>query len=217
MFIIIKYLRVICPAFTDCKPKNFCGKCRRCIEACPTGAIVAPYILDARLCIAYLTVELRGSIPRHLRSLIGNRIFGCDVCQEACPWNRFEGAALESECYLGEENRTPDLIPLLRITPEEFEKRFSQSSIRRLTRDGFVRNVAVALGNSGGDEAIPVLGEALGDASPIVRSHVAWALGQIASGPAQHILNSARSGESDAVVLDEIVAAQDSATTSSGV
>jgi epoxyqueuosine reductase len=189
--------------------KNYCGKCRRCIEACPTGAIVAPYVLDARLCISYLTLEFRGPIPRHLRSLMGNRIYGCDTCQESCPWNRFAESSLEKECNFGEDNRAPDLIPLLRLTPEEFENRFSRSSIRRLARDGFVRNVAVALGNSGAAEAIPVLEEALHDASPIVRSHAAWALGQIASIPAQQTLKAARLGESDEVVLEEIIAAQD--------
>jgi len=191
----------------DRKERDFCGKCSRCIHACPTGAIVAPYVLDARLCISYLTIELRGPIPRHLRRLIGNRIYGCDDCQEVCPWNRFAIAAPEEGFGPRGGNFMPDLKPMVRITPEEFRDRFRNSAILRATRDGFVRNVVVALGNSGKDEAVPALEEALRDASPLVRAHAAWALGQIATTHARRILESARARESDAAVLEEIVAA----------
>ncbi len=191
----------------DREEKDFCGNCSRCIHACPTGAIVAPYVLDARLCISYLTIELRGRIPRYLRHLIGNRIYGCDDCQEVCPWNRFAIAAPEEGFGPRGGNFMPDLKPMVHITPEEFRDRFRNSAILRATRDGFVRNVVVALGNSGTDEAVPALEEALRDASPLVRAHAAWALGQIATTYARGILESARARESDAAVLEEIVAA----------
>jgi epoxyqueuosine reductase len=159
--------------------KDYCGKCGRCMQACPTGAIVAPYVLDARLCISYLTIELRGSIPHHLRPLVGNRIYGCDDCQEVCPWNRFAVKTSESAFLPREENFMPDLLSLVRITPEEFKSRFRNSPILRSTRDGFVRNVVIALGNSGKSDAIPALRVALQDSSPVVRSHAQWALDQI--------------------------------------
>ncbi|MBN1569918.1 MAG: tRNA epoxyqueuosine(34) reductase QueG [Acidobacteria bacterium] len=188
----------------DTGENDFCGTCRRCIDACPTGAIMAPYVLDARRCISYLTIELRGPIPRPLRSLIGSRIFGCDDCQEACPWNRFAIKASEKRFYAGEEDRMPDLAPLVRITPVEFKRRFRHSPIWRATRDGFVRNVVVALGNSGRIEAVSPLQEALQDPSPLVRSHAAWALGRIAIEVTAPVLDAARSKEEDPAVLEEI-------------
>jgi epoxyqueuosine reductase len=188
----------------DSKSRDFCGKCVRCMKACPTGALVAPYVLDARLCISYLTIELRGLIPRHLRPLIGNRVFGCDDCQEVCPWSRFAVWTTEKEFMPGDGNAMPDLLALIRMTPREFKERFRASPVWRATRDGLVRNVAVALGNSGRNEAVPALEEALRDASPLVRIHAAWALGQIGSGQACRSLNAARSRESDPSVLEEI-------------
>ncbi len=191
----------------DSKEKDYCGKCNRCIEACPTGAIVAPYVLDARRCISYLTIELRGPVPRNLRPLIGNRIFGCDDCQEVCPWNRFAVSTPEKEFSPGEGNLMPDLMPLVRITPEEFRRRFRQSPVWRATRNGFVRNVVIALGNSHRPEAVPALEEALRDESPLVRAHAAWALGQIGSFRALQVLEMSRACETDADVLEEISAA----------
>jgi epoxyqueuosine reductase len=163
----------------DVPEKDYCGKCTRCVQACPTGAIVAPYVLDARLCISYLTIELRGPIPLPLRPLIGNRIYGCDDCQEACPWNRFAAGTPEKSFSPGEENLNPDLPALARITVGEFKERFINSPILRAKRDGFVRNVVVALGNSGSREAIPALEKALQDPSPLVRSHAEWAMNRI--------------------------------------
>jgi epoxyqueuosine reductase len=165
----------------DAPGKDHCGKCSRCIQACPTGAIVAPYVLDARLCISYLTIELRGPIPTHLRPLIGNRIYGCDDCQEICPWNRFAVKTPEMAFSPREENLMPELLSLVRITPPEFKRRFENSPVLRATRDGFVRNVVVALGNSGSNEAVPALKEALQDPSPLVRIHAEWALERIAN------------------------------------
>ena len=163
----------------DAPERNYCGKCNRCLQVCPTGAIVTPYVLDARLCISYLTIELRGSIPPHLRPLVGNRIYGCDDCQEVCPWNRFAVKTSEKVFNPREENSTPDLLSLVRMTPAEFQRRFMSSPILRVTRDRFVRNVVVALGNSGKSEAIPALREALHDSSPVVRAHAQWALERI--------------------------------------
>ncbi len=163
----------------DTPEKDHCGNCRRCIESCPTGAIVAPYVLDARRCISYLTIESRGSIPEHLRPLIGNRIFGCDECQNVCPWNRFAEVTAEEAFEPRTENILPDLIPLVQMTEEQFKRKFQGSPIWRAKRDGLVRNAAVALGNSGSREAIPALEQALRDASPAVRAHAEWALNRI--------------------------------------
>lgn len=164
----------------DRRTEDYCGRCTRCIQACPTGAIVAPYVLDARLCISYLTIELRGPIPVQLRPLIGNRIFGCDDCQDVCPWNRFAVPTAEDYFRPRAGAVSPDLPALARITPEEFRLRFQNSPVLRATRDGFVRNVVVALGNSRAAEAVPVLKKALEDPSPLVRSHAEWALAQLA-------------------------------------
>ncbi len=163
----------------DRPEKNYCGSCTRCIRTCPTNAIVAPYVVDARLCISYLTIEYRGSIPVHLRPMIGNRIYGCDDCLEVCPWNRFAVKTPESAFSAREVNRVPDLLSLAHITPEEFKERFRGTPVLRAKRDGFVRNVCVALGNSGDPRAIPALERALHDDSEIVREHAAWALDQL--------------------------------------
>jgi epoxyqueuosine reductase len=188
----------------DSPEADHCGTCIRCIEACPTKAIVAPYVVDARLCISYLTIELRGSIPRALRPLVGNRIFGCDDCQEACPWNRFAVHTAETEFNPRTDNLMPELASLIRLTEREFNDRFRDSPIRRAKRNGFVRNVAVALGNSLRPEAVPALAAALGDSSPLVRAHAAWALGRIRTADSRRLLKAALGGETDAEVLVEI-------------
>ena len=191
----------------DAPERDHCGTCIRCIRACPTGAIVAPYQVDARLCISYLTIEHRGYIPRRLRPLIGDRIFGCDDCQEVCPWNRFAVSTDEQVFWHRNGNHVPELVSLAGITAEEFNRRFKNSPVRRAKRDGFVRNVVVALGNSGKSEAIPALLGATRDASSIVRGHAAWALGRIDGPEARHALLTARRSESDPQVLEEIDAA----------
>ena len=191
----------------DSPEDDYCGTCTRCIDACPTRAIVAPYVVDARLCISYLTIELRGPIPRPLRPLIGNRIFGCDDCQEVCPWNRFAVATPEREFYPREGHQMPELAPLVRITADEFNRRFRGSAIRRAKRDGFVRNVVVALGNSRRPEAVPALAAAIKDRSALVRAHAAWALGQIDTRESRRLLEAARATESDSAVKEEITLA----------
>jgi epoxyqueuosine reductase len=191
----------------DFKHGDFCGSCLRCLRACPTGAIVHPYVLDARRCISYLTIELRGPIPRHLRHLIGNRIYGCDDCQEVCPWNRFAARTSEKAFYPQEVNWMPELIPLSRISVREFKSRFENSPILRASREGFVRNVVIALGNSGKEEAVPALEEALRDDGSLVRAHAAWSLGRIATALALQILAAALKTETDASVREEITSA----------
>ncbi len=188
----------------DAPSKDYCGICTNCITACPTGAIVAPYVVDARLCISYLTIELRGIIPRELRHLMGNRIFGCDDCQEVCPWNRFARVTPDHEFFPREGNLMPDLGPLVCMTVEEFDHRFKNSPVRRARRDGFIRNVCVALGNSCRSEALPHLARALGDDSSLVRLHAAWGVGYIGGNEARRILRKARLGENDRDVLEEI-------------
>ncbi len=191
----------------DRESRDYCGTCSRCIAACPTGAIVAPYVVDARLCISYLTIELRGPIPPDLRPLIGNRIYGCDDCQEVCPWNRFAIKTDEAAFFPRPGNVLPDLLPLVDLSVEDFNRRFENSPIRRAKRDGFVRNVVVALGNSHAAEAVPALARAVHDYSPLVRRHAAWALGQIPVPDARSALIEARRTEQDPDVIQEIDAA----------
>jgi epoxyqueuosine reductase len=181
-----------------------CGSCERCIAACPTAAIVAPYVLDARLCISYLTIENRGPIPAHLRRPMGNRVFGCDDCQEVCPWNRFARAAtLQREFSPRQELRAAALAPLLGLSEGEFKEMFRDSPILRAKRAGFARNVAVALGNCGDPATVPALRTALEDPQPLVRGHAAWALGEIASKQSVDALTACLETERDPEVRAE--------------
>lgn len=164
----------------DAPHRDYCGSCRRCIDVCPTRAIVAEHVLDARLCISYLTIEHRGPIPPELRPLMGNWIFGCDLCLEVCPWNRFAQAAREARFAAREDRAAPALRPLLDLDDAAFRAKFHGSPIQRPGRDGFLRNVCVALGNTGGAADLPALTRvAAHDASELVREHAAWALGEI--------------------------------------
>lgn len=189
---------------TSSTEKTLCGTCIRCLEVCPTRAIVAPFVVDARRCISYLTIELRGPIPRELRTLIGNRIFGCDDCQDVCPWNRFAVTTQESDFHPAAGNLTPSLIELLAMTREEFHRRFKESPIPRAKYPGFLRNVAVALGNSHSPEAVPALVQALDHPEPLVRQHVAWALGEIEAPATREALQRRLSREENPDVLEEI-------------
>lgn len=184
--------------------RDRCGQCALCLKACPTGAFAGPYILDARRCISYLTIELKGAIPRHLRPLMGNHVFGCDICQEVCPYNVKARSTDESSFDPREGLYAPDLIPLLSLSEEEFRRRFRGSPILRAKRRGFLRNVAVALGNLKSPEALPALTKALQDHEPVVRGHAAWALGQI--GPAESVeaLTERLQVEEDRGVKEEI-------------
>lgn len=182
-----------------------CGRCRICIDRCPTGAIVEPYVVDARRCISYLTIENRGLIPLELRRSMGGWIFGCDVCQEVCPWNGLaqpmEDAAFVPRVGVGPN---PALIPLLDLDARRFKDLFQGSPILRPKRRGFLRNVAVALGNARDPQAVPALAGALGDEEPLVRSHAAWALGEIGGHEAKAALEGALRREGDEAALGEI-------------
>jgi len=167
------------PLAYDRPMRDRCGKCDLCLKACPTNAFVGPYVLDARRCISYLTIELKGFMPRHLRPLVGHHIFGCDICQEVCPYNVKARETTEAAFGPRLGHYAPQLIPLLALTAEEFRQRFRDSPILRAKRRGFLRNVAVALGNTGNPAAVPALRHALGDREPLVRQHAAWALGAI--------------------------------------
>ena len=160
---------------------NHCGKCTRCLAACPTNAITAPFQLDARHCISYLTIELKGSIPVELRPAIGNRIFGCDDCLAVCPWNRFahEGNLMKSRARPGSES--PDLIQLLQLDEAGFKSRFAGTPILRAKRRGLLRNVCVALGNVGGASALRHLQKASAEPEPLIAEHARWAIEQIES------------------------------------
>jgi epoxyqueuosine reductase len=182
-----------------------CGRCRRCLEACPTGALIEPYILDARRCISYLTIELKGAIPRELRPRVGNRVFGCDICQEVCPWNqRFARPTDEPAFQPREEAVAPYLLDLMALDDEGFRRRFRRSPVKRAKRRGLLRNVAVALGNWGDPAAVPALVPALQDCEPLVRGHAAWALGRIRTAPVRRILAESLSGEQDGWVREEL-------------
>lgn len=167
------------PLPVDGPARNHCGRCEACIEACPTGAIVAPYELDARLCISYLTIELQGAIPVALRPLIGNRIFGCDDCQLVCPWNRFAQASAEADFAPRHRLDTTQLVELFSWSESAFLERTRGSAIRRLGYGRWLRNIAVALGNAPtSDVVITALQARRDDPSALVREHVHWALQQ---------------------------------------
>ena len=210
------------PEDIDTPLKANCGHCEICLHACPTGALPAPYVLDNRRCISYLTIELRESIPLELRPLMGNLIFGCDICQQVCPVN------LVAERRLGlrpanssgiqtvpfqphptfrprpATGTSPELIPLLKLSEEEFRERFRGSPIKRTKRRGLLRNVCVALGNSGDHSAVPALCEALHHEEALVRGHAAWALGQIGGASARSALEESLASEEDTGVQLEI-------------
>lgn len=165
------------PLPVDRPAQNHCGRCQACIDVCPTGAIIAPYELDARLCISYLTIELRGAIPVPLRPLIGNRIFGCDDCQMVCPWNRFAKPTNEPDFAPRREFDAPELVRLFSWSETEFLERTKGSAIRRIGYEGWLRNIAVALGNAPTSSAvIGALKARLNEPSALVREHVRWAL-----------------------------------------
>lgn len=163
----------------DAPEKNHCGNCVRCIDACPTRAITAPFQLDARLCISYLTIELKGPIPVELRPAIGNRIFGCDDCLAVCPWNRFAREGKMMKAHARPDLAAPDLAGLLQLDEAGFKSRFAGTPILRTKRRGLLRNVCVALGNVGDASGLPALEKAAGDAEPLIAEHARWAVEQI--------------------------------------
>ncbi|PYI77435.1 MAG: tRNA epoxyqueuosine(34) reductase QueG, partial [Verrucomicrobia bacterium] len=151
----------------------------RCIEACPTGAITAPHQVDARRCISYLTIELKGAIPPELRPMIGGRIYGCDDCLDACPWNRFAKISRETTFAMWPQIAAMKLRDYLGLNDEKFRRLFRNSPIKRAKRRGLLRNVCVALGNIGTAEDLPALEAAAADTEPLIAEHAQWAIGQI--------------------------------------
>ncbi|MDR7439423.1 MAG: tRNA epoxyqueuosine(34) reductase QueG [Armatimonadota bacterium] len=198
----------------DPPARGSCGACRICLDRCPTGAIVAPYVVDARRCISYLTIEHRGWIPRHLRSLIGTWVFGCDVCQDVCPHNVLVRKDLHAEFAPRRDVACPDLIELLHLDEETYRERFRASAIKRAGRQGLRRNAAVALGNLRDPRTVPALAEALVDQDPVVRGHAAWALGRIGGPEAERALRARLEVEEDPTVREELREALKSAGTS---
>jgi epoxyqueuosine reductase len=171
------FLAIDLPA--DELESDHCGECRRCLDACPTQAFPAPYQIDARRCISYLTIEHMGPIPHALRPLIGNRIYGCDVCLAVCPWNKFAQAAAEPELKARADLIDPELGLLAGLDDAAFRRRFAGSPVKRIGRDRFLRNVLIAIGNSGDRRLAEAAERRLADSSPLVRGAAVWALGQL--------------------------------------
>ena len=163
----------------DAPGEDCCGSCTLCIEACPTHAIVEPYVLDGRRCISYLTIELSEDIPEEFRGPMSNLIFGCDICQDVCPWNGEVPQSTVQEFEPRECNQVPDLRELARLSPEDFRKQYRGSPIKRSKWRGFIRNVAVAMGNSGDPEMVPDLEYLLDSEDSMIRRHALWALKKI--------------------------------------
>jgi epoxyqueuosine reductase len=181
-----------------------CGRCRICLDRCPTGAIVAPFVVDARRCISYLTIELRGWIPRDLRPLMGTWVYGCDICQDVCPHNTLVRQGRHAEFAPRRDVPFPDLIELLHVDERSYQERFRRSAIKRAKRQGLRRNAAVALGNLRDGRAVPALVRALEDEDPIIRGHAAWALGEIGGAPTRAALRARTAVETDAEVMAEL-------------
>jgi epoxyqueuosine reductase len=178
-----------------------CGSCTRCLEACPTDAFVGPYVLDARRCIAYLTIEHRGPIPTELRPAVGTWAFGCDVCQDVCPWNR--RVPITGEAAF-DPRGLPPLAELLALDEASYQGALRGSPLKRARRDGLARNAAVALGNRAAPDDVPALVQALGHDDPTVRAHAAWALGRIGGAGPRAALRAAIAREADAGVRQQV-------------
>ncbi len=197
----------------EAPPQNLCGTCRACLDACPTGALVTPHVLDARKCLSYHTIENRGTIPQPLRPLLGNRVFGCDICQEVCPWTRKANTPPpEGHSPPRTESATVDLTEIALDTPESFATRWQGTPVKRAKRHGMARNAAVALGNSPDHHgAVDTLVQLMHDDHPIVRAHAAWALGRQGGPRARRALEQALLREGDLEVQSEISRALESA------
>jgi epoxyqueuosine reductase len=195
---------------------DLCGTCRACLDGCPTGALVAPYVLDSRLCISYWTIEHRGAIPSEIRPLVGEWVFGCDVCQEVCPWNAAPEPASDPAFALPEARRRLGLVDLLDLGREDYEASFRGSPMKRAKRSGLRRNAAVAMGNRGRSSYVEPLARVVREPSdPDLRREAAWALGRIGGEDARSALVEARAAETDPGVAAEIDAALASVDTES--
>lgn len=187
----------------DAPEPDHCGQCRRCQDVCPTKAFPAPYKLDARRCISYLTIEHKGHIPREFRAPMGNRIYGCDDCLAVCPWNKFASATAEAGFAVRPGLEAPRLTDLARLDEASFRALFAGSPIKRTGRDRFVRNVVIALGNSGDPAVVDVVADLLDDGSPLVRAMAVWALARLAPDVFAQARARHRPGETDAAVRAE--------------
>jgi epoxyqueuosine reductase len=193
------------PAF---KPDH-CGSCTRCLQACPTSCILPDRTIDSGRCISYLTIELKGPIPADLRPSLGSWVFGCDICQQVCPWNQRFAAPADDHIFTARPDvERPNLTVELGLTSQDFNSKYKGTPIKRAKRRGYLRNVAVALGNSGNPDALPVLARRLlEEPEPLVRQHTAWAVGQIGGPAARTVLTSSLPEERDPTVRAEIEAA----------
>ena len=192
----------------DTPETDHCGSCRRCLDICPTDAFPAPYLLDARRCIAYLTIEHKGHISRDMRAPIGNRVFGCDDCLAVCPWNKFAQATREIRFHARPETDNPPLADLLALDDAAFRTRFAGTPIKRTGRDRVVRNTLIAAGNSGDRALLDPVVRLLADPSPLVRVAAVWAYGRLAdSGEIASVRADALTRETDAAVVEEWQAA----------
>jgi epoxyqueuosine reductase len=191
----------------DAAETDHCGSCSACLDVCPTAAFPAPYRLDARRCISYLTIEHKGPIARELRPLMGNRIYGCDDCLAVCPWNKFAQAGREAKLSAREALRAPKLAELARLDDAAFRAHFAKSPVKRTGRDRFVRNVLIAIGNSGDATLAGEAERLLDDASPLVRGAAVWALGRLDPMRIKAIADGHFARESDPSVRDEWKAA----------
>jgi len=187
----------------DQPEEDHCGACQRCLDVCPTRAFVAPYQLDARACISYLTIEHKGHIAIEFREAMGNRIFGCDDCLAVCPWNKFAKGAREAKLAARAGSDNPPLSELLPLDDAAFRARFSGTPIKRTGRDRFLRNVLIAAGNSGDESLVPQVEQRLSDASPLVRAMAVWALSRLAPDWAAAVRESEAQGEADPDVAEE--------------
>jgi epoxyqueuosine reductase len=186
----------------DAPRTDMCGTCTACLDACPTQAFPAPYRIDARRCISYLTIEHKGSIPRDLRPLIGNRIYGCDVCLGVCPWNKFAQAAAQPELKARADLTAPELAALAALDDAAFRQHFAGSPVKRIGRDRFLRNVLIAIGNSEVTGLKSAAQQHLADPSPLVREAAVWALGRLSS-PAEMRALAPRIPDPHAAVAEE--------------
>jgi len=187
----------------DASDSDHCGSCRACQDICPTDAFPAPYKLDARRCISYLTIENKGPIPHEFRKAIGNRIYGCDDCLAVCPWNKFAVTGREQKLAARDTLRAPDLADLARLDDAAFRALFTKSPVKRIGRDRFVRNVLIAIGNSGAPDLADEARRLLDDASPLVRGAAVWALAQLMKPDAFAALASQADAEPDITVQQE--------------
>jgi len=192
----------------DAPEQDHCGNCRACLDICPTAAFPAPYRLDARRCISYLTIEHKGAIARELRPLLGNRIYGCDDCLAVCPWNKFAVVGREAKLAAREALRTPRLADLARLDDAGFRALFAKTAVKRIGRDRFIRNVLIAIGNSGDAALVAEAERLLDDESPLVRGAAVWALSRLDLARFDRAAASRVAAESDPGVIAEWTAVQ---------